>query len=136
MAGNVEGGVAFLDFHPSFDAMYCLVKTMEMLARSGIPLVDLLDSLPEAHLQHSIVPCSWEVKGHVMRSLIEELGEDTKSIEGVRLEDTDGWVLIYPSSNHACFHIYGESVHPEIVGERIKTWSRRIEEMQHREESY
>ena len=130
MAGNVEGGVAFPDFHPSFDAMFCLVKTMEMMALSGALLGDLVDSLPEAYLRHSIVPCAWEVKGQVMRSLIEELGEDAKGIEGVRLEDEDGWVLIYPSSNHACFHIYGESREQAHVNDRIQTWSRRIEKLQ------
>ena len=40
------------------------------------------------------------------RILIEELGDETEGIEGVHLEDEDGWVLIYPSCNHACFHIY------------------------------
>jgi len=130
MAGNVEGGIAFLDFHPSFDAMFCLVKTMEMMALSGTHLSDLLDSLPEAYLQHSIVPCSWEAKGQVMRSLIEELGEETKGIEGVRLEDEDGWVLIYPSSNHACFHIYVESRELAHVNDRLQIWSRKIEKLQ------
>jgi mannose-1-phosphate guanylyltransferase/phosphomannomutase len=130
MAGNVEGGVAFLDFHPSFDAMFCLVKTMEMMARTGTRLGELVDSLPEAYLQHSIVPCDWEAKGQVMRSLIEELGEETKGIEGIRLEDDDGWVLIYPSSHHACFHVYCESGELNVVNERLKKWSSKIEKMQ------
>lgn len=130
MAGNVEGGVAFPDFHPSFDAMFCLVKTMEMMVLSGSRLGELVDSLPETYLQHSIVPCAWEAKGQVMRSLIEELGEETKGIEGVRLEDEEGWVLIYPSSNHACFHIYGESRNQAHVNDRLQTWSRKIEKMQ------
>jgi mannose-1-phosphate guanylyltransferase/phosphomannomutase len=131
MAGNVEGGVAFPDFHPSFDAMFCLAMTMEMMAVSGARLGDLVDLLPEAYLQHSIVPCAWEAKGQVMRTLIEELGEEAKGIEGVRLEDEEGWVLIYPSSNHACFHIYGESRKLEHVNEKLQTWSRKIEGMQH-----
>jgi mannose-1-phosphate guanylyltransferase/phosphomannomutase len=135
MAGNVEGGVAFPDFHPSFDAMFCLVKTMEMMALSGARLGDLVDSLPETHLQHSIVPCPWEAKGQVMRSLIEELGEETKGVEGIRLEDEDGWILIYPSSNHACFHIYGENRELAHVNERLQTWSRKIEKMQHQEDA-
>ena len=136
MAGNLEGGVAFPDFHPSFDAMFCLVKTMEMMARSGMKLGSLLDSLPEAYLQHSIVPCPWEAKGQVMRSLIEELGEETKGIEGVRLEDDDGWILIYPSSNHACFHIYGESTEFSKVSEKMKKWSGKIEKLQRRGEAH
>jgi len=131
MAGNVEGGVAFPDFHPSFDAMFCLVKTMEMMAVSQARLGDLVDLLPEAYLEHSIVPCAWEAKGQVMRRLIEELGEETKDIEGVRIEDDEGWILIYPSSNHACFHIYGESGEREHINEKLRTWSRRIGEMQH-----
>ena len=74
--------------------------------------------------------CAWEAKGQVMRSLIEELGEESKGIEGVRLEDEDGWVLIYPSSNHACFHIYGESGDSTLVRERLQTWARKIEKVQ------
>jgi mannose-1-phosphate guanylyltransferase/phosphomannomutase len=130
MAGNIEGGVAFLDFHPSFDAMFCLVKTMEMMVRTGMPLGELVDSLPEAYLQHSIVPCDWEAKGQVMRSLIEELGEEAKGIEGIRLEDDDGWVLIYPSSHHACFHVYCESGDLNIVNDMLRKWSSKIEKMQ------
>ncbi|MDF1535242.1 MAG: sugar phosphate nucleotidyltransferase [bacterium] len=130
MAGNGEGGIAFADFHPSFDAMFCLVKTVEMMARTGETLGGLVDSLPEAFLQHSIVPCPWEAKGLVMRHLVEELGEDAKGIEGVRFDEGDGWVLIYPSSNHACFHIYAESATPGGVSDKLKTWSRKVENMQ------
>jgi mannose-1-phosphate guanylyltransferase/phosphomannomutase len=130
MAGNGEGGIAFTDFHPSFDAMFCLVKTVEMMARTGEALGDLVDSLPESYLQHSIVPCPWEAKGQVMRHLVEELGEEAKGIEGVRFDEGDGWILIYPSSNHACFHIYAESLTPEGVNDKLKTWSKKIEAMQ------
>ena len=77
MAGNGEGGIAFPWFHPSFDAMFCLGKFAELLAASGATLGDLIESLPEAHLAHSIVPCPWEAKGQVMRYLVERLGEDS-----------------------------------------------------------
>lgn len=130
MAGNGEGGISVLDFHPSFDAMFCLGKIMEMMAHTGHSLGDMLDSLPEAHLQHSIVPCPWEVKGQVMRRLLEALGEEAKGIEGVRFEEDGGWVLIYPSSNHACFHIFAESPSQDTVREMLKRWSRSVEEMQ------
>ena len=62
--------------------------------------------------------------------VVQELGEETKGIEGVRLEDEEGWILIYPSSNHACFHIYGESRNQSHVNDRLQTWSRKIEKMQ------
>lgn len=130
MAGNTEGGFAFPGFHPSFDAMFSLGKLMEMLAVTNTSLGALADSLPPAFLEHSIVPCAWEVKGQVMRHLIQMLGEDAKGIEGVRFEDDGGWVLIYPSSNHACFHIFAESARQENVREVVRKWSRNVEEMQ------
>jgi len=130
MAGNTEGGFAFPGFHPSFDAMFSLGKLMEMLAVTNTSLGALVDSLPPAFLEHSIVPCAWEVKGQVMRHLIQMLGEDAKGIEGVRFEDDGGWVLIYPSSNHACFHIFAESARQEDVREVVRKWSRNVEEMQ------
>ncbi len=130
MAGNGQGGVAFLSFHPSFDAMYCLGKIMEMMVITGESLGDLLASLPETHLMHSIVPCPWEAKGLVMRNLLEELGEEVKAIEGVRFEIKDDWVLIYPSSDHACVHIYAESEDKARVRDLISKWSRKVEGMQ------
>jgi mannose-1-phosphate guanylyltransferase/phosphomannomutase len=130
LAGNSEGGVAFPDFHPSFDAMFCLAKTIEMTAIVGKPLGELVDSLPKTYLEHSIVHCPWEAKGQVMRRLVEELGEDSKGIEGVRFEEDEEWVLIYPSSNHPYFHIYAESNTPEGVKERLGVWSRKVEDMQ------
>ena len=130
MAGNTEGGFAFPGFHPSFDAMFSLGKLMEMLAVTNTSLGALADSLPPAFLEHSIVPCAWEVKGQVMRHLIQMLGEDAKGIEGVRFEDGGGWILIYPSSNHACFHIFAESASQEDVREVVRKWSRNVEEMQ------
>jgi mannose-1-phosphate guanylyltransferase/phosphomannomutase len=130
MAGNTEGGFAFPGFHPSFDAMFSLGKLLEMLAVTGNSLGDLVDSLPDAFLEHSIVPCAWEVKGQVMRRLVEELGEEAKGIEGVRFDDNGGWILIYPSSNHACFHIFAESASLENVRVVVRKWSRKVEEMQ------
>ncbi|UCF30659.1 MAG: NTP transferase domain-containing protein [bacterium] len=130
MAGSGEGGIAFLGFHPSFDAMYGLGKIIEMLAVTGRSLSDLVDSLPEAYLQRSIVPCPWEMKGQVMRRLVEELGEEVKDNEGVRFVEDGGWILIYPSSNHACFNIFAESSKRDLTRNLVKKWSRKVEEMQ------
>ena len=129
-AGNGQGGIAFPEFHPSFDAMFCLAKTLEMISKVGKPLGELVDSLPRTYLEHIIVHCPWDTKGQVMRRLVEELGEDAKVIEGVRFEESADWILIYPSSNHPYFHIYAESPDPDRVKERLGLWSRKIEEMQ------
>jgi len=130
MAGNGQGGVAFLKFQPSFDAMFCLGKLMEMMTVSGQPLGSILSSLPETYLLHSIVPCPWDSKGMVMRNLVEELGEGSKTIEGVRFEDDDDWVLVFPSSDHACFHLYAESRDEARVHKLLGEWSGKVERMQ------
>lgn len=130
LAGNGQGGVAFLKFHPIFDAMFCLGKLMEMMTVTGQSLGSILSSLPETYLLHSIVPCPWDSKGMVMRNLVEELGEGSKAVEGVRFEGEDYWVLIYPSSDHACFHLYAESRDEARVHKLLGEWSRKVEGMQ------
>jgi len=130
LAGNEQGGIAFPDFHPSFDAMFCLAKILEMISLVGKPLGDLLDSLPKTFHEHAIVRCPWDAKGQVMRRLVEELGEEPKGVEGVRFEEGSDWVLIYPSSNHPYFHIFAESPDPQSVKQRLVKWSRKVEEMQ------
>ena len=109
-AGSANYEVIFPEFHPAFDALYGSAKVIELLAREGRRLSDLVDMLPQWHLATVRVPCPWEHKGRVMRSLIaEQPREDLELYEGMRVRHDDGWVLVLPDASDPTFSIYAEA---------------------------
>src|SRR5207237_7788581 len=71
LAASQEGGYIFPDFLPAYDATAALVKTLELLARSGIRLSKVVAELPRVHVAHETVCTPWEQKGWDMLTIVE-----------------------------------------------------------------
>ncbi|HTU69193.1 MAG TPA: mannose-1-phosphate guanyltransferase [Candidatus Baltobacteraceae bacterium] len=127
-AGGANYEVIFPEMHPAFDALYASAKVMELLAREGRRLSELVDMLPDWHVATVRVPCPWEHKGRVMRSLIAEQPRDQIELfEGLRVRHDDGWVLVLPDASDPTFSIYAEATsdgeayaYAERMGTRIE----------------
>ena len=127
-AGSANYEVVFPEMHPAFDALYGSAKLMELLAREGRKLSELVDQLPQWHVATVHVPCPWDHKGRVMRTLIsEQPREDIELFEGLRVTHDDGWVLVLPDSSEPTFTVYAEAsndgdamAYAERMGARIE----------------
>jgi mannose-1-phosphate guanylyltransferase / phosphomannomutase len=88
---------------------------------------ELVNMLPDWHVATVRVPCPWEHKGRVMRSLIAEQPRDQIELfEGLRVRHDDGWVLVLPDASDPTFSIYAEAssdgdavAYAERMGTRI-----------------
>ena len=136
MAGDLDGGFIFPDFQPSFDALFCFVKTLEMLSWLQRPLSEFAAELPPVYLSTLEVRCPWEAKGKVMRRLTEEASKAdngnsrTELIDGIKLIDAENnWVLILPDAAEPIFHIYAESHNQEGAVARTHQYAAKIEAM-------
>lgn len=135
MAGDLDGGFIFPDFQPSFDALFCFVKTLEMLSWLQRPLSEFAAELPPVYLSTLEVRCPWESKGKVMRRLTEEASKAgssgrTELIDGIKLTDADNeWVLILPDAAEPVFHIYAESHDQDGAVARTHQYAEKIEAM-------
>jgi mannose-1-phosphate guanylyltransferase / phosphomannomutase len=126
-AGGANHEVIFPELHPAFDALYGSAKVLELLGREGGRLSELVDMLPEWHVATVTVPCPWEHKGRVMRSLIAEQPRDQIELfEGLRVRHDDGWVLVLPDASDPTFCVYAEApsdgeayAYAERMGTRI-----------------
>jgi len=110
-AGDTKNGYIFPKFHPVFDAMGALVKILEMMAQENARLGEVKKLCPTSAMVREHVSCPWELKGTVMRHIIEET-KDQKAelIDGVKIHfDNDDWVLILPDVSRPIFHINAES---------------------------
>jgi mannose-1-phosphate guanylyltransferase/phosphomannomutase len=110
-AADAHGHLIFPALHPVVDGMFGLAFLLDLIARSGLRVSELLDALPIWHTTERTVACAWEQKGTVMRRLNEQYRAATgSSIDGVRVSVGSDWVLVLPDPDQPVFHVYGDSV--------------------------
>ncbi len=108
--GGTRGGFIFPMFQRGADAPYAAARLLEMLALSNTRLSEHLKKYPLGEMSSADIPCAWNRKGRVMRRLIEytaEMKRDT--VDGVRVDLGDRWVLVAPNRLHASFYILAEA---------------------------
>ncbi|HEX2927265.1 MAG TPA: mannose-1-phosphate guanyltransferase [Ruminiclostridium sp.] len=93
----------------NFDAIAGLVKIIEYMSVSGISLNQLLFEIPKIHIYKKSIYCPWELKGTVMRRIIDDnKGKKAELMDGIKLYLDDGWVLIMPDADTPAFKIISE----------------------------
>jgi mannose-1-phosphate guanylyltransferase/phosphomannomutase len=114
-AGGADYELIFPEFQPAFDGLYGAAKVMELLAAERQPASELIDQLPPWHMASRSVPCPWDRKGLVMRALHDESrnGAGVQMIDGIRISDNGGWVLVLPDASEAAVRVIAESTSDE-----------------------
>lgn len=129
-AGGPSDELIFPELHPAFDGLYAAAKFLELLAADGRKVSELVASLPHWHMATRVVPCPWEQKGRIMRSLIDEQRNGhIELLDGLRIEHDDGWVLVLPDASDPAFKIFAEGESPESASRYVRTISERIEDL-------
>jgi mannose-1-phosphate guanylyltransferase / phosphomannomutase len=111
-AGGMNYELIFPEFQPAFDGIYAAAKILELLAAEHRALSELVDMLPDWHIAGRIVPCPWDRKGVVMRSLHDEAAHGgngkVETLDGIRLPRHNGWVLVLPDATDASVNVWAE----------------------------
>ena len=109
-AASSDGGYIWPDFLPAYDASCTLARLLDLLAETGRTLSSIVRTLPRIHLVHEMVPTPWERKGQVMRELVEHPPPgDLVLIDGVKVVQPDGWVLVLPDPEDPIMHVWSEA---------------------------
>lgn len=129
--GGTKGGFIFPGFQTGADAILAVVKILEMVAQTKTKFGQLRKKFEQFISSNKSVPCSWSKKGTVMRKLIINSAEQRRElIDGVRLFEESGWVLVTPDRVSASFNITAESESPEKTKELIEKYSNLVNEYQ------
>jgi mannose-1-phosphate guanylyltransferase / phosphomannomutase len=114
-AGGSDYELIFPEFQPAFDGLYGAAKVMELLAAEHQRASELVDQLPIWHMASRAVPCPWDRKGLVMRALHDESrnGNNVQMIDGIRISENGGWVLVLPDASEAAVNVIAESTSDE-----------------------
>jgi mannose-1-phosphate guanylyltransferase/phosphomannomutase len=106
LASDGGGGYCWPDFAISFDAIFTVARVLELLAKTGTSLGALRARIPQVTDRTAIEFCPWEVKGRVMRTMMEKHLKDRVDLtDGVKVFVDDGWVLVAPDADRPEYHI-------------------------------
>jgi len=118
----------FPEFQPAFDALYAIIKVMELLAKEGRKLHELNVFLPHWFFRHRALPVPWERKGEVMRTIASEHAqEDVEMFDGVRVNVNGGWFLVLPDASDPTVNVYAEGSSNEDADRLLGSVVQRIE---------
>ncbi|MFN2452280.1 MAG: sugar phosphate nucleotidyltransferase [Candidatus Dormibacteria bacterium] len=106
MAADGAGGIAWPRQLGAYDAMYTLVKLLELQARLRRPIADLRSHLVVTpHLTASAF-CPWELKGRVLRELVQAHDPgDMDLVDGVKITVPGGYVLVVPDRDAPSYQL-------------------------------
>jgi mannose-1-phosphate guanylyltransferase/phosphomannomutase len=131
LATDGEGGFVWPYYFAAFDAMYTLVKLLELRATTGVPLSEARQQLPVSAYVTATEFCPWEAKGRVMRMLLDSHRDRALDlVDGIKVFVDTGFVLVRPDPDEPAYHIVA-SVADEAEGRRlVSEYARLVREAQ------
>lgn len=105
-AADILGGFIYSRALPFFDGMLSTGLFLETLAKTGDDLVALKQGAPLRDPSHIELPCPWESKGTLMRHVSERYHDAGEFVEGVKIREDDGYVLVLPDQDRPILHVY------------------------------
>jgi mannose-1-phosphate guanylyltransferase/phosphomannomutase len=134
MVASLDGRFGWPAFQPHFDGLFTIAKIMELCARTGLTLTETFAAIPRRSYHHLQIPCSWELKGGLMRRMSETaVDHEASFVDGVRIDTERGWVQVLPDQHRPVAHLFVESADPAMAEQlrdeyrvRVVAW---LEEM-------
>jgi mannose-1-phosphate guanylyltransferase/phosphomannomutase len=131
LVGEPDGGFIFTKFAPFMDAMMSTAKLMEFIALEGKSISTYLKDFPKKIQITQKVPCSWELKGTIMRHLIEDTeNENRELIDGVKISKNGSSVMILPDVDMALFHVTAEAESEKKAQDLVSSYVDKIKKWQ------
>ena len=126
LAGEMSGHIFIKDGYYGFDdALYVAVRVLKTMAKTGVSITQYMDNLPPSFTSPECrVPCDDEVKFEKMAAFAatakaQNAGKDILVIDGIRVQDDDGWWLIRASNTEASLIVRAEGKDEETLAIKI-----------------
>ncbi len=127
MASDAGGGYCWPDFGLSFDALFTTVRVLELLASTRSSLAGLRARIPAVSHNAAVEFCPWDVKGRVMRAMMERHLRDRVDLtDGVKVFFDQGWVLVVPDADRPEYHIIASTLDPRRSRELVDEYSQLV----------
>jgi len=108
LGGEGNGGVILPDLHYGRDALVGIMMVIQHLAELGVPLSEYRQSLPQYVISKNKITAT-DPDVILKRFAIKHASKDLSTIDGVKIDFTDGWVHIRKSNTEPVVRIYAEA---------------------------
>jgi mannose-1-phosphate guanylyltransferase/phosphomannomutase len=127
-AGDGRGGFVVPEFSRALDGVAAFTRLVGLVARTRLTLSQIDARIPQAHVLRRSVATPWAVKGSVMRRVVEAAGDrPLDTTDGVRVSESDGWVLILPDPSEAETHLWAEGPDGETASRLLSRWAKVVD---------
>ncbi len=127
LVASGEGEFIFPEFQYAPDALFAIVKILELLAKLDRPMSYIGKEVPRYHLQYSRISCPLYKKGATMRRMSEEArGREISFLDGIKFQEGSGWVMIRPDQFKPFIHLYAEAATEEEAEELIRRYEEKL----------
>ena len=112
------------------DALVVPLKVAEILDATDKSLSELRDEIPTYPTKKVEIPCEDATKFKVMDELKKSFTkeyEKTNTLDGVRIDFDDGWVLIRASNTSPIIRLTAEAETKELVDNFVKTFTEKTQ---------
>ncbi|WP_414469756.1 phosphoglucosamine mutase [Methanobacterium sp. ACI-7] len=108
--GEENGGLIFPDFVYGRDAALSAAKVVEIIAKEGKALSELVNELPVYYSEKMKIECPDDLKQVVMQKIAAETSEfEVDTTDGVKIIKEEGWIIIRPSGTEPIFRCFAEA---------------------------
>jgi len=129
LGGEENGGTIFPDWSLARDGIMTIAQFVSTLAESGLKVTELDATLPKFYQLKKKVECPNELKSRVLERLKEEFsGYRLNTIDGLRIDFPDGWLLLRPSGTEPIFRCFSEATSLERAQELSEMGINKLKE--------
>jgi phosphomannomutase/phosphoglucomutase len=132
MIGMEEnGGFMYGLLNQVRDGALTTALMLDLLASEGMPLSDLLSSLPKVYQYKSKFQCAEIGLIQKVMDILKNHGSPMKieTLDGVKIWfDEESWLMLRPSGTEPLIRIYGESTDESLINSKVNEYTRLVKE--------
>jgi len=131
LGGEENGGIFYGPHQPVRDGAMSTALILDIMAKTGQTLSELLNELPAYYLQKAKVECNDNLKEKALRKLIEQTKElETNTLDGVKIwfEDKSS-ILIRPSGTESIYRLYAEAKTEKKAARLVMDYSLKLKKI-------
>lgn len=122
-----SGGVIFPAVHPCRDSFTGMALILEMMASRRKSLKQILDAIPRYHSSCAKVPCPASTAVDALRRLVAKYADaHPLTIDGLRLDWDDAWMLIRASNTEPVVRVFAEALTQAKADELVKQFADQL----------
>jgi len=133
LGGEENGGIFYGPHQSVRDGAMATALILDIMARTGEKLSDLLGELPKYFIEKGKVECPNEFREKTLEKLTEQLsGLNLNTIDGVKIwfEDNSA-ILMRPSGTEPVYRLYAEAKAEEKALQLVKEYSSKLKRLIH-----